>query len=356
MSVLFRYLIKEYLRVFFLALFSFLVLFQVFDFIERYEYYFRNNPDFKVVLALVGLKTLPALALVIPVATLLGSVISLAVLNRNSELIAMRSCGVGFRRLAHPLLWCGLASSLVVVSLNEFVLPSINERIHFMEAVKVRGAESITYFKKDHIWFKDRGRVYHMDLFLPGDGLMRGLTLYDLDAQGLPARRLSAAEGRLEDGKWIFSGIMVADMTGDAPRVVSGTTEVPFPYDTDSLSILEKRPDEMNFAELRTFIRKMSHERLRTNIYETEMHGRLSFGLVSLLLAIVGLPFANRPTRHGGAMTAIALAIAVGFSYWFVFSFALTLGKNGYVSPFLAAWTPNVLFGWGLMYFYRKIG
>ncbi len=355
MTVLFRYLLRQYLQVFGLALGAFVVLFQVFDFVERFDFYFKENPATGDVLELIALKTLPALALMIPVATLLASVISLAVLNRNNEIVAMRSLGVGFRRLGTPLLACGLAASLAVVALNEWVLPGVNERIHYLEAVRIGKVEKLTFFKKDQVWFKDDRRVYHVDLFLPTEGVMRGVTLYELDEKGRPIRRISAAEGRLdESGQWKFTGTFTADLDDD-PGLSAEPVEVPFGYGAESLAVLEKRPDEMNFAELRLFVEKIRHERLRTHAYETEMHGRLAFALVCLMLSVVGLPFSYRPARKGGATLALAAAIGLGFSYWFLFSFALKLGKGGSYPPLLAAWSPNVLFTGALIFFYRRM-
>jgi lipopolysaccharide export system permease protein len=353
-TLIFRYILREYLKIFALAMAAFLVLFQVFDFIERFDYYFRYNPAGSDVLELLLLKTLPAFALSIPVATLLASVLTLAGLNRNSELVAMRAGGVGFLQIAAPLFACGLISSAAVIGLNELALPDVNERLRFVELIKVRKNEQLTFFKRDQVWFKDGPRVYDIDLFLPTEGLLRGVSLYELDATFRPVRRTYAHEGRLQDGRWTFSDVAVVDY-GSPATIYAGKT-LPFRYGTESLAVLEKRPDEMTFRELRGFIRKLRKEHLKTAAYETDLHARIAFGLVSILLALVGLPFSMKPARHGGAMLAIALAIALGFSYWVALSFSVTLGKNGVLPPALAAWLPNAAFSSLAIFFFRRMG
>lgn len=355
MKLVFRYILGEYLKIFALTMSAFLVLFQVFDFIERFDYYFRFNPAAADVLQLIALKSLPALALSIPVATLLGSVLTLALLNRNNELIAMRASGLGFLQIAAPLFVCGLASSLVVLGLNEFALPDINAKIRYVELIKVRKNESLTFYKRDQVWFKDRNRVYNIDLFLPTENLLRGLSLYELDDTFRPVRRYYTPEGRLVDGAWQFDKVVTVEY-GAAATIATGARTLPFRYGLESLAVLEKRPDEMSFRELRSFVRKLRKEHLKTTAYETDMHARIAFGLVSILLALVGLPFSTRPARHGGAMMAIAMATAVGFSYWVVLSFSVTLGKNGWLAPALAAWSPNVVFGLLAIFFFRRMG
>ncbi len=354
MTTIFRYILGGYLRVFFLAMGAFLVLFQVFDFIERYDYYFKFDPDAIDVFSLILLKTIPAFTLSIPVATLLASVISLAVFNRNSELIAMRASGIGFIRIAHPLLWCGLLASIATLTLNEFLLPRVNEQIRYLELIKIRQNEELTFLKKDQIWFKDESKVFNIDLFMPTEGLMRGISYYELDDSFRPIRRTYASEGRLSEGNWAFSGIQTVEY-GEGATISAGGA-IPFRYGVESLSVIEKRPDEMTFRELRRFIRKLANEGLPTHVYLTDLYARIAFSVIALLLALVGLPFSTRPPRHGGAMVAIALAIAVGFSYWVLLSLGVTLGKNQILAPWLAAWSPNLLFGGLAIFFFRRMG
>lgn len=354
MTLIFRYILKEYLKIFVLAMGAFLVLFQVFDFIERFDYYFRFNPAMGDVLELVALKTLPAFALSIPVATLLASVLTLAGLNRNSELVAMRAGGIGFLQIAAPLFLCGAVASAAVIGLNELALPDVNERLRFVEIIKVRKNEQLTFFKRDQVWFKDGPRVYNINLFLPTEGLLRGVSLYELDATFRPVRRLYAQEGRLEGAAWVFSPVAVVDYS--AAATITTRQGLPFRYGAESLAVLEKKPDEMTFRELRGFIRKLRKENLRTLTYETDLHARIAFGLVSVLLALVGLPFSMKPARHGGAMLAIAMAIGLGFSYWVILSFSVTLGKNGILPPAMAAWLPNAGFTGLAIFFFRRIG
>jgi lipopolysaccharide export system permease protein len=85
-------------------------------------------------------------------------------------------------------------------------------------------------------------------------------------------------------------------------------------------------------------------------LYTVELHGKLAFTAVCMIMAGFGVPLAMRLNRSGGTMQAIGLTLFCGFMYWIFHSFAMALGKSGQLPPGLAAWSTNCCFGVGSMY------
>jgi lipopolysaccharide export system permease protein len=85
------------------------------------------------------------------------------------------------------------------------------------------------------------------------------------------------------------------------------------------------------------------------------MHGKIAFSLVSIILVIIGVSFSLRSERSGGVTQSIGAGIVIGFSYWLVFAFAMSLGRSGTLPPLLAAWTANILFGIASLLMYRRV-
>jgi lipopolysaccharide export system permease protein len=85
------------------------------------------------------------------------------------------------------------------------------------------------------------------------------------------------------------------------------------------------------------------------------MHGKIAFSLVSIILVIIGISFSLRSERSGGVTQSIGAGIVIGFSYWLVFAFAMSLGRSGTLPPLLAAWTANILFGIASLLMYRRV-
>jgi lipopolysaccharide export system permease protein len=85
------------------------------------------------------------------------------------------------------------------------------------------------------------------------------------------------------------------------------------------------------------------------------MHGKIAFSLVSVILAIIGVSFSLRSERSGGVTQSIGAGIVIGFSYWLVFAFTMSLGRSGTLPPFLAAWLANVLFGAASIFMFLRV-
>jgi lipopolysaccharide export system permease protein len=76
------------------------------------------------------------------------------------------------------------------------------------------------------------------------------------------------------------------------------------------------------------------------------MNGKVAFPVVCVIMSILGASFSLlRQERSGGVAQSIGAGIVIGFSYWIVFAFALSLGRSGTIPPLIAAWTANIIFG-----------
>jgi len=76
-----------------------------------------------------------------------------------------------------------------------------------------------------------------------------------------------------------------------------------------------------------------------------DMYAKISYAFITVIMALLGIPFALRTGRSGGMAFGITLSIVLGFVYWIFFAFCVSLGKSGALPPVLAAWTANITFG-----------
>ena len=101
----------------------------------------------------------------------------------------------------------------------------------------------------------------------------------------------------------------------------------------------------MGYLELKNYVKKLQFEGYDSTRYLADLHGKIAFPLVSIILAVIGISFSLKTERSGGITKSIGAGIVIGFSYWVVFAFALSLGRSGTLPPLLAAWLANIIFG-----------
>jgi len=86
------------------------------------------------------------------------------------------------------------------------------------------------------------------------------------------------------------------------------------------------------------------------------MYGKTAFPIVSIILAVIGVSFSLlKSERSGGISQSIAIGIIIGFSYWIVYAFSLSLGHSGTLPPLLSAWAANLFFGAGAVVMFTKV-
>ena len=113
----------------------------------------------------------------------------------------------------------------------------------------------------------------------------------------------------------------------------------------ESFQNSESDSDEMNYAELRTYIQKIQASGYDATRYLVDLYSKLSYPLLNVIMVLIGIPFALKTGRSGGVALSIGISVMLGFLYGIVFYVFISFGKSGVLPPVLACWIPTLLFG-----------
>jgi lipopolysaccharide export system permease protein len=102
--------------------------------------------------------------------------------------------------------------------------------------------------------------------------------------------------------------------------------------------------EEMNVAELISYIREVEAEGYDATTFRVDLHARFAFPLLSIIVCIIGIGIAVRRKGREGPSISIAYGALLIFLYWIVHSFCLSLGYGGMLPPIIAAWISNIIF------------
>jgi lipopolysaccharide export system permease protein len=140
-----------------------------------------------------------------------------------------------------------------------------------------------------------------------------------------------AAKGSTE---WLFlpNGKM-------SPRPAS--TILPLSETPEDFTVFAREPEEFTFFELREQIGELREKGIDPSEYEVDLHFKVAVTLVSPLMALLAVPFALRHGRSGGMAISFVLTMLIGFGYWSLLAFSVSLGHSGALPAWSAAWIPN---------------
>ncbi len=346
MKILSRYLAREFIQNFFLGLGAFSAIYLVVDFFERINAFLFNKAPWPMIGAYFLNKFPAILFQVTPAAVLLAAMITLGIMSRHNEIMALKSGGVGLWSLVHPVLGTVLLVFVGQLGLNEFIIPSTNQNARVIRDLVIHKKKPMAAFKQSQVWIHGPHRILNIQLIHPETNTLEGLTLYRFNANFRLVQRVDARSARWKDGRWVLTDASVTDFTPKGIPTRKNYREMPLtlPETPADLQIVEKNPNEMNFRELRQYVHKIEHDGYDASKYRTAMHAALSFPFTTVIMAFLGIPLAVRKERGAGLARGIGYSLLISFVYLVVYSFILELGKGGTLLPFLAAWLGNFIF------------
>ncbi|MDJ0817122.1 MAG: LPS export ABC transporter permease LptG [Desulfobacterales bacterium] len=345
MSILDRYIIVEVIKHFAMVLIAGTGIYLVVDFFENVDNFLAAGLTVMRMLQFLQLKLPLITAQITPVGILLAVLITFGLMNKNNEIIALKSGGMSVYSLIRPIFYVGLFSTIFLFLISEIMVPLTIAKANDIYRVEVKKYTQ-TRGVKD-IWFKSHRCIVFISYFNPKKNTISGVTLNFFDARFRLQRRVDAVEGQFQQGRWVLHDIMEQELNEN-----SGTYDTRFieknveniDFMPEDLQRVAKKSEEMSFKELLRYIQDVESEGYDATPYRVDLHGKFALPLACLIVCLIGAGITVRKVNRHGLSVNIALGIVVIFLYWIVHSFCLSLGHGGMLPPVVAAWMSNFIF------------
>ncbi|MBV8686647.1 MAG: LPS export ABC transporter permease LptG [Alphaproteobacteria bacterium] len=279
----------------------------------------------------------------LPFAVLLGTLITLAALNQNSEIVSMKAAGISAHQIIAPLI---LASLFIAAASFAF-----NERFVTRASETLSGWEEVNYGKvprdsgvRPNVWVRfGDDLILAREVQAAGERTeLRNLTLYDRAGETLKAVISARRAVRTGDGWRLEDGSVFDVDTGRSERFA--TRAWGRGLDPAQFTLAKVNAEEVDFSSLRKAVAALKAAGRDTAEIESgywhKLSGPLSVVLMPLLAAVAAFGLA----RSGQLFVRAVIGMALGFAYFVADNFALAMGSYGAYPPLAAAWAPFLLF------------
>lgn len=295
-------------------------------------------------LTYIALRAPQIIDLVLPFSVLLATIVTLATLNQNSEVVAMKASGLSAHQVLAPLLIAALGVSLITFAFSERILSRATAMLSAWEQAEF-GPIPRDSNVKANVWVRDGDSIIQADT-VEGSGAatrLTGISVYIRDKEGGLARILNATEGVYTGSGWKLTDASQFDVvTGKKETLGNITTAGGVRPDQFTLS--KVNPEGMSFLQLWSAIEELKAAGRPTAALESNLWHKLSGPLSALLMPLLGAVAAFGLARSGQLFIRAVIGMALGFAYFVADNFALAMGNLGAYPPFLAAWSPFLLF------------
>jgi LPS export ABC transporter permease LptG len=353
-----RYIIRKYAAIFLLVFLALLSISLIVTFFERIDNIYEHQKPLSLLFLYLEYRIPEFMNYVLPVTVLAAALLTLGLLTKSNEVTAMKACGLSIYRMVLSLIVTAGLVSLFSFGLQERLVPSANKKAEEVwNRVNDVPARSYSFLDRRWVLSKDKTRIYHYSYFEPASGAFSQLSVFELDpASWSLVRRLYAEKGMLEGNELRLSS--------GWSRTFPGESQARFEtFEAADLRLAEepgyfvreiKEPSLMSFGELKKYTAEVEEMGFETRRFKVDLSSKVSFPFVSVVMTLLAIPFAFSMGKRG-ALVGLGLSVGIAMLYWGALGVFRSLGYVGFLSPFLASWGPNLIFGpLGLYLLFRQ--
>jgi lipopolysaccharide export system permease protein len=346
MTIVDKYLAREIIKCLFVVLVLVAGLYVIVEFFNKVDNFMEAGLPISRLIRYLQLKLPQIIAQITPVGILLAILIEFGLMNKNNEIIALKSGGVSVYYLLRPVLTIAVFLSMLLFCLTEIIVPITISKANKIWLMEVKNKPTITS-KQKNIWIKGHRAIYFIQYFDPQNRSISGVILNFFDKEFKLARRVDANRGLYVKGKWVFYDSMEQELDRETEIYnVQFHTQKAEDVDflPDDLMRAFKKSEEMNIAELLTYTREVESEGYDATTFRVDLHARFAYPVLSIIVCIMGTGIAVKRKSREGPSVSIAFGAVLVFLYWVFHSFCLSLGYGGILPPVISAWISNLIF------------
>ena len=298
--------------------------------------------------------------LIAPLAVMLAVLITFGLMEKSSELTAMKASGMSIYRAALPIIvLCAIFAAGLFI-FDQVYIPHTNREQEILRN-QIKGKPAQTYLQADRKWiFGQNNEIYYYQVFDPDTDHFGGISIFEFDPNTFQlTRRIHAERAHWEEGlkKWVFETGWVRTLRGASIqdyRTFDVATFNELREDPSYFKKEVKQSSEMNYEELRRYIEDLQQSGFDTVRLKVQLQKKIAFPLITLVMAVLAIPFAASG-RRGGALAGVAVAIGIAIVYWVTAGLFEAMGSANQLPALIAAWAPDFIFAFAGGYLLLRV-
>jgi len=351
-----RYIIVKFLGTYFFAIALIISIAVVFDINENIDKFINNNAPIKAIIFDYYMNFIPYFSnLFSPLFVFIAVIFFTSKMAENSEIIAMMSTGMSFKRLMRPYMISAAIIAALTYGLGAYVIPEGNvTRLDFEDKYRKKKKQD---FVRNVQLEVDSGVIAYLGRY---DGKSNTAYSFSLDkfidkklVSHLTAKRAVYDTDTVH--KWELKDYMIREMDGMREKITTGKQlDTIIKMQPQDFLIMKGQQQTMTSPELKEYIANQKRRGF-ANIkeFEIEYHQRIAMSFAAFILTAIGLSLSSKKVK-GGMGLNLGIGLALSFSYILFQTVSATFTINGNTPPIVSVWIPNILYTIIAIYLYRK--
>ena len=337
-----QYILKKFLGTYFFAIILFLAIVVMFDINEKLDAFI--TAPLKETILDYFLNFLPYFANQFsPLFVFISVIFFTSKMADNSEIIAILSSGVSFRRLLRPYMIGATVIAAITFVLGNYIIPPTNiDRINYTNKyVKNKKIDAGTNIQL----MVQPGVVAYMARYDASSKLGYRFSLERFEGKTLVSRMTAQSISYDTLYNWKARDYMIRDFDGMKETIRRGSTiDTIIPIEPRDFLISKNDQETLTTPELSQYIEKQKMRGVANiKAFEIEKEKRYANTAAAFILTRIGMSLSSRKVK-GGMGINIGIGLLLSFSYILFSTVTSSFAISGATTPFIAMWIPNIIY------------
>lgn len=351
-STLDWWVLASFVRVLALVMGSLFVIYCVIQYLELASSILKNGIPSSTLFGFFANLSPRIVFEMLPIAAMVAAIVTFGIMTKFNEMTALRCGGVSAYRVVFPVMLVGVLGSSFAFVLHDYVLPETNEQadairreIQGSPAIRRQTSKGFLMAEGGRALYQFRSVVIRDERGSDQSSQILALTVLRQDAQGRVRDLYSARDAAWTNGEWVLRNGWHAAISANKKVIVDRFTTLPLAgmEGPEYFAATRLDPAQMTFAEYARYVDEQAAAGRPTAALEVTLQKKLAFPAATMVLVLVGIPFAFTTGRRG-ALYGLGVSVILAVVYFAAVALFTALGSAGYLPPMAAAWAPNGVF------------
>jgi len=338
------YIIKKFLGTYFFSLILILSIAVVFDLTEKLDNFFENEAPLRAIIFEYYLNFIPYyMNMFSPLFTFIAVIFFTSKMATNTEIIAILSSGVSFRRLMLPYFLSATVIALISFVVGGFIIPPSNQKMlafenQYVKKVKKDNARNVQMEV-------EKGVIMYIERYEIANNTGYRFSLEKFDGKKLVSRLTAETISWDSAYNWKITDYLQRDFQGMRESITKGESkDTTIMVQPEEFFITSQECAQMNILELQNYLhRQRSRGVGNIQAFEDEYYKRFSMPLAAFIMTLIGVSLSSRKVR-GGMGLHLGIGLALSSLYILFITMSTTFSVNGTMTALQAVWLPNIVF------------
>ena len=354
LKILDRYIIKKYLGTFFLSIVLIVSVSVVFDLTEKIDDFSDHNAPVSAIIFDYYMNFIPFFAnLLTPLFAFISVIFFTSKMAYNTEIIAMLSTGMSFKRLIVPYFIAAILIGLMSFVLGGYVIPSSNKtRLDFQDKYFRKFRSEMVLNMQLEL---EPGIIVYIERYEQTQNRGYHFSLEKFDGKKLISR--TTARYIMMDSlyHWHLTDYKKRDFNGMYEKLTEGERlDTVLKLNPKDFFVTGQDASQMTNSQLHQYLKRQKERGIPgSQMFENEYNNRFAAPFAALILTLIGVSLASRKVR-GGTGLHLGFGIALSALYVLFSTVSSTFALNGSMPSLIAIWLPNIIFATTGIFLYLK--